>query len=196
MLLVQNDERVVKMKKSGLKEKTSVAGRTKAKAPASRAKKKVDNGRRLHVVEGGRQVTEPRHKRVSGQPAHQKHRIPPAIRRRRRLAACILVLLAAGLITYVLLGPILGYVRSNRNLSKTEAQLAEEKAQTQELQDKKDFESTDKYAEGKARESGYVKLGEIPIIVLDEQQPEQNSDQGNQATSSDSNSQAPPDQSP
>jgi cell division protein FtsB len=137
---------------------------------------KTDNVRRLHVVEGGRQGAEPR-RRVSGQPAPPKHNVPPAIRKRRRLAACILALLAAGLITYVLLGPILSVIQSHRNLSKAEAQLSEEQARSQALQDKKEFETTDQYAEGKARENGYVKPGEIPIIVLDVPDPGQNNDQ-------------------
>jgi cell division protein FtsB len=175
------------MKKRGLRKRTRDARAARAKT--SRSDIRTDDVRRLHVVEGGRQGTEPR-RRVSGQPAPPKHGVPLAIRRRRRLAVCILALLAAGLITYVLLGPILSVIQSHRNLSQAEAQLSEEQARSQALQDKKEFETTDQYVEGKARENGYVKPGEIPIIVLDVQNPEQSDDQANSQATDDSAAQS------
>lgn len=149
---------------------------------ALRANKKVDNVRRLQLVEGGRQGAEPR-RRVSRQPAPQSHAVPPEIRRRRRLVALVLALLAAGLITYVLIGPVLKVIDSNRNLARAEAQLADEQSRTQSLQDKKELETTDGYVEGKARENGYVKPGEIPIIVLDT--PSDETADGNSSTPDD-----------
>lgn len=89
----------------------------------------------------------------------------------------VLALLVAGLITYVLIGPVLKVIDSRRNLARAEAQLAGEQSRTQSLQDKKELETTDGYVEGKARENGYVKPGEIPIIVLDEPDSDQSADQ-------------------
>ncbi|OFW61460.1 MAG: hypothetical protein A2W01_09780 [Candidatus Solincola sediminis] len=170
---MQNLERVVKMKKSDSVRNARSARRAKAKAP--RANRKVDNVRRLQLVEGGRQGAKPR-RRVSSPPARQSHAVPPEIRRRRRLATLVLVLLAAGLIAYILTGPILKVMDTRRNRAKAEAQLAEEQSRTQALQDKKELETTEEYLEGKARENGYVKPGEIPIIVLDGEDSEESSD--------------------
>lgn len=151
------------MKRSESRKSTRANG----KRQGARIDRSVDNVRRLHLVEGGRQAAKSG-RRISGRPAPQKRAVPRAIRRRRRLAAIILMLLAAGLITYILLGSMMSYLQGRRDLSKAEAQLSQEKENTQALEDKKNVESSDEYVEGKARENGYVKPGEIPIIVLDQ----------------------------
>ena len=89
----------------------------------------------------------------------------------------ILALLAAGLITYLLLGPVTRTIESRRNLSRVQAELAEEKSRTEILEDRKSRSLTDEFVEQEARKMGYVKPGEIPIIVLDEKETEQASEQ-------------------
>lgn len=170
--------RVVKIKRD---TKKRPGGVRHARALTNRVDQEVDNVRRLQLVEGGRQGAKPR-QRVSDPPARQRHAVPRKVRRRRRLATLVLALLAAGLITYILLAPTLRFIESRRNLSRVKAQFAEEQSRTQALQDKKELEMKDEFVEGKARESGYVKLGEIPIIVLDvpqDQAPDTSQDSTN-----------------
>jgi cell division protein FtsB len=77
------------------------------------------------------------------------------------------VLLAAGLITWVLLGPIMRTMESRRELSRAQSELEKERARTQELQERKERALSDEFVEKEARKMGYVKPGEIPIIVLE-----------------------------
>lgn len=140
-----------------------------------RLERKVEYTRRLRVIEGGRGSGESRCG-DSDAPAREKRGVSKEIRRRRRLMVAVLALLAAGLITYLLLGPVMRTIESRRVLSRVEAELAEERARTQTLEDRKSRALTDDFVEEEARKIGYVKPGEIPIIVLDEEEEEQASD--------------------
>jgi hypothetical protein len=88
----------------------------------------------------------------------------------------VLAVLAAGLIVYILLGPVTRVIESRRNLSRVESQLAEEQSRTAALEERKVWDMTDTFVEWEARKMGYVKPGEIPIIVLDYQEEETASD--------------------
>ncbi len=123
-------------------------------------------GRGLRVIEGGRGK--------GGAPSAGKvnagtgRREPQArVKRRRRFALAVLLVLAAGLITYVLLGPVTRMIESRRNLARAEAQLAEEQSRTQALQGRMAWGMTERFVEQEARKIGFVKPGEIPIVVLD-----------------------------
>ena len=142
------------------------------RASPQRLEKDMDNVRRLHVIEGGRQGAGSR-RGDTRPPARVRRDISREVRRRRRLAAVFLALLAAGLITYLLLGPVTRTIESRRNLSKAQAELAEERSRTEILGERKNRALTDEFVEQEARKMGYVKPGEIPIIVLDEKQNEQ-----------------------
>jgi cell division protein FtsB len=78
--------------------------------------------------------------------------------------------MAAGLVTYILLGPVTRLLESGNDLAEAESQLAEERARTQDLEERKAWDLTDRFVEWEARRMGYVKPGEIPIIVLDEEE--------------------------
>ncbi|MDY6794422.1 MAG: septum formation initiator family protein [Actinomycetota bacterium] len=95
--------------------------------------------------------------------------VSPVVRRRRRVVAVFLVLAAAGLITYLMLGPVTRNIESSNNLDELEAELEEERARTSELESRESNALTDEYVEEEARKMGYVKPGEIPIIVLDDE---------------------------
>jgi hypothetical protein len=86
--------------------------------------------------------------------------------------AAVLVVVAVGLITYVLLGPVTRVIESRRNLAQAESTLAEERSRTLVLEERKAWDMTERFVEWEARKMGYVKLGEIPIIVLDHQEEE------------------------
>lgn len=126
----------------------------------------------LRVIEGGRGMALP----GCGEDARKqaRRRVPSGrVKRRRRMAAALLVLLAAGIIAYVLLGPVTRVIESRRNLSRLENQLAEEKSRTAYLEERKAWDLTENFVELEARKMGYVKPGEIPIIVLDYQEEEE-----------------------
>ncbi len=99
--------------------------------------------------------------------------VPGRVKRRRRIAGAVLAILAVGLIVYVLIGPVTRVIDSRRNLSRVEAQLAEERSRTAVLEERKSWGMTDTFVEWEAREMGYVKPGEIPIIVLDYHEQEE-----------------------
>ena len=61
-------------------------------------------------------------------------------------------------------------IESRRNLSQAEAELAEEQSRTLALEERKAWDMTDRFVELEAREMGYVKPGEIPIVVLDHEE--------------------------
>ena len=84
----------------------------------------------------------------------------------------VMALLAGGLVAYVLLGPVTRVIESRRNLSRAEAQLSEERSRTQLLEERRRRDLSEEYVEWEARKMGYVKPGEIPIIVLDEKEEE------------------------
>ncbi len=126
----------------------------------------------LRVIEGGR-----KHGRKSvdsrGTAPSKRCELPAKIKRRRRLVAAVLVVVALGIIAYILLGPLTRLIESRRNLSEAETQLAEEQSRTAVLEERKAWDLTEKFVEWEARKMGYVKPGEIPIIVLDYQQEDQ-----------------------
>ena len=120
--------------------------------------------RELRVIEGGRRGAE-------REPAPPRRPAPTRrVKIRRRVALAVLVLMAAGLITYVLLGPVTRLIDSRNNLARAEDQLAEEKSRTEALEERQAWDLTDRFVEWEARKMGYVKPGEIPIIVLDEEE--------------------------
>lgn len=110
-----------------------------------------------------------------GHAPSRRGEIPARTRRRRRILAVALSLLAVGLVVYILLGPVTRLVESRRNLSRAETQLAEERSRTAALEERKAWGMTDTFVELEARKMGFVKPGEIPIIVLDYRGEETNS---------------------
>lgn len=140
--------------------------RTASRTPSHRAKGRAQ---RLHVIEGGRASEQVA---ASGKEQARTRRceLPAKVKRRRRLAMAVLIVLAAGLVTYILLGPVTRVVESRRNLSQAEAELAEERSRTLALEERKAWDMTDRFVELEAREMGYVKPGEIPIVVLDHEE--------------------------
>lgn len=88
--------------------------------------------------------------------------------RRRRTTALIGLLPVLVLACVVLYRPVVRYLESSKELANAEARLAEERALTRELEERRDFASSDSYVEGEARRMGYVKPGEIPLVVLDD----------------------------
>jgi cell division protein FtsB len=169
-MMMENN--VVKRKKSNQLGRGYRGVKETGDSSTRRLEKSVDVTRRLHLVEDGRRevgtgvvVSRPR--------VRDKRGVKKEIRRRRRLAALFLALSAAGLITYLLLGPITRAVESRGNLSRAEAQLQEERSRTQALEERKSRALTEDFVEEEARKMGYVKPGEIPIIVLDEPEAEQ-----------------------
>ena len=89
-------------------------------------------------------------------------------RKKRRAAVLVAVLIALGLIAAVLYRPVTRVVESRRSLLRAEERLAEEKAKTRELEERLERDLSEEYVEGEARRMGYVKPGEIPLIVLDD----------------------------
>jgi len=106
----------------------------------------------------------------SRQPVKKRKIVSPHVRRRRRLAVLLFVLAAAGLVTYLLLGPILRNIESHRNLAEIENELEVERAKTMELEERMETAQSKEYVEDEARGMNYVKPGEIPIIVLDDEE--------------------------
>ena len=96
--------------------------------------------------------------------------VSPVVRRRRRLAVLLFVLVTAGVVTYLLLGPILRNIDSRRNLAELEDELEMEQARTRELQERMETAQSKEYVEDEARGMNYVKPGEIPIVVLDDEE--------------------------
>lgn len=106
----------------------------------------------------------------SRKPVKKRKIVSPRVRRRRRLAVLLFVLAAAGLVTYLLLGPILRNIDSRRNLAEIENELEMERAKTRELEERMETAQSKEYVEDEARGMNYVKPGEIPIIVLDDEE--------------------------
>ncbi|MDI6873077.1 MAG: septum formation initiator family protein [Actinomycetota bacterium] len=99
----------------------------------------------------------------SGARRERKDRSP-----RRRAVALVGLFLALALAAAVLYRPMARYLESRNELARSEAQLAEERALTRELEERRDRASSDEYVEGEARRMGYVKPGEVPLIILDD----------------------------
>ncbi|MBC7231065.1 MAG: septum formation initiator family protein [Actinobacteria bacterium] len=93
--------------------------------------------------------------------------ISPRARRRRRLLMAFLLLVCLGIVALFLRAPVTRLVESRRNLAATEARLAEEEEITRTLEERRARDLTDRYVEGEARRMGYVKPGEIPVVILD-----------------------------
>jgi cell division protein FtsB len=77
-------------------------------------------------------------------------------------------------VTYLLLGPILRNIDSRRNLAELEDELEMERARTRELQERMETAQSKEYVEDEARGMNYVKPGEIPIVVLDDEEASDN----------------------
>lgn len=88
------------------------------------------------------------------------------------MATAFLAAAALGLIALLLFAPAMRTIESRRNLSEAEAELAKEKATTAQLEGRKNRALTMEFIEREARRMGYVKPGEIPIIVIDEKPAE------------------------
>jgi cell division protein FtsB len=171
--LVKNNTRVSKYEKSikmSMKEMGSRrnAGRTSRQTPYRDER----DPRSLRVIQGGRTgsgSTADNRKAATA----RRGEIPAGVRRRRRrIATAVMVVLALGLVTYILLGPVTRMMESRRNLARAEAQLAEERSRTRVLEERKAWDMTERFVELEARKMGYVRPGEIPIIVLDHQEKE------------------------
>jgi cell division protein FtsB len=136
----------------------------------------------LRVIQGGRKDGR---KSVGsrGRAPSKRCELPAKIKRRRRIVAAVLFVLALGLIAYILLGPVTRLIESRRSLSHAETQLAEEQSRTAVLEERKAWDMTEKFVEWEARKMGYVKPGEIPIIVLDYQEEQPTSNETTEAPS-------------
>lgn len=122
----------------------------------------------LRVLEGGRRDQGDRAGRDS-RPHRKGGRTSPRVRRRRRLVAVLLTMVAMGLITFLLLGPILRTIESRQALDRAEEELEEERARTRTLEDRRNRALSEDFIEEEARKMNYVKPGEIPIIILDDE---------------------------
>ena len=141
------------------------------RAPGRAPHPDQEDYRGLRVIQGGRAESS-KGAGHSESAASRRCELPAKIKRRRRIVAAFLVVLALGLITYVLLGPVTRLIDSRRNLVRMETQLSEERSRTAVLEERQAWDMTEKFVEWEARKMGYVKPGEIPIIVLDYQEEE------------------------
>lgn len=107
-----------------------------------------------------------------------RRQVSPERRKKRRAAVLVAVLMALGLIAAVLYRPVTQALDSRRTLARAEDKLAEERARTQELEERKERDLGEDYVEGEARKMGYVKPGEIPLIVLDEKDGDEQNEKG------------------
>lgn len=144
-------------------------GRLSPAAPRAGRGGDVRGRHALRVVEGERRTTREKD-RGTHRPAGGRRNASPVVRRRRHLAVMLFVLAAAGLVTYLLLGPILRNVDSHRSLAELEGELEAERAKTAELEQRSERAQSNEYVEEEARGMNYVKPGEIPIIVLDDEE--------------------------
>ena len=135
----------------------------------SRRDVEASGGReRLRVVKGGLEGEgAPRAARGEGSARTRRLEEDPRVRRRRRLMTAFLLMACAVIVALFLRGPITRLVESRRNLAETEARLAEEEERTRSLEERRERDLTDRYVEMEARRMGYVKPGEIPIVILD-----------------------------
>lgn len=107
-----------------------------------------------------------------------RRQVSPERRKKRRAVVLVAVLIALGLIAAVLYRPVTQALDSRRALAQAEDKLAEERARTRELEERKERDLGEDYVEGEARRMGYVKPGEIPLIVLDEKDGEEQNAKG------------------
>lgn len=178
LLLIINNIIVDKKKKSDEMSKGKRVKRGRQGDRMRRQEGNIEERGRLLVIEGGRHASRPdggkRRAATGGKSATNRERAAsPRAKRRRRLARAFLAALAIGLIVFVLYGPVKRYVESRRALSGTEAELERERAETAELEARRERAKTEEFVEEEARDMGYVKPGEIPIIVIDEKNEEE-----------------------
>ncbi len=91
-----------------------------------------------------------------------------ALRFRRRVVAGLLVSLALLMIGMLAVKPLLQMASSNDEVERRAAQVEAERARTAGLEEEKLQADNAKTLEEEARKLGLVKPGEIPIVVLDE----------------------------
>lgn len=124
---------------------------------------------RLRVIEGGSSRYGPggTKRTVESRPDTSRRVGKESLRsrRRRRSITVFLLLLCLGIAAYVLSTPLLRYLDSRRELREAEEELREEEAATRFLEERKERAMSDGFLEEEARKMGYVKPGEIPIIV-------------------------------
>ncbi len=89
-------------------------------------------------------------------------------RRRRRRQVIFLVLVALIIVTLVLVNPVLRYIKSSEELREKEMELKREKEKTAQLEERKAQASDLDFLEREARRLGFVKPGEIPVKVVEE----------------------------
>lgn len=94
--------------------------------------------------------------------------VDPRTARRRRLVSFCALVMCLTLIALVLHGPISRMLQSRRELGQVEAKLSQEREYTRSLEERKDRALSEEYVEMEARRMGYVKPGEIPLVVLEE----------------------------
>ena len=168
--MMKKNKRVAKAEKSSKMSKglRGRAGRKKA-IPKAKTRKDIRSRQNPGAVAGGRRSAR---KKQDDCLQHSKKRkiISPQVSRRRRLALVLFMLAAAGLVTYLLLGPIMRNMESRRNLAEMEEELEAERAKTTELQERMEMAQSEEYIEDEARGMNYVKPGEIPIVVLDDEE--------------------------
>ncbi len=140
-------------------------GRPGRDAAPPRGRRSQEPGRPELRVVRGRQAGRAEDLRASGP---GRDRAGGRRRSPKRLALCLTALfLVLALASAVLYRPVSRYLESRRELSRTEAQLAEERARTRALEERRERALSEEYVEGEARRMGYVKPGEIPLVVLD-----------------------------
>ena len=85
-------------------------------------------------------------------------------RRRKALVVVSLFLLAVS-VFLALRGPLGRLAESERQLRELEGKLEQERAVTRSLEERLESARDPSYLERKARELGYVKPGEVPLVV-------------------------------
>lgn len=94
--------------------------------------------------------------------------VTPAARRRRKLAIA-LAFLALMVVALLLMEPVMRNLRASRELKAKEQELERERARTEALQERVKEASDPSFLEEAARKLGYVKPGEIPIFIAEEE---------------------------
>lgn len=85
------------------------------------------------------------------------------------MVALVALLVCMGLIAVILHGPLARMFRSRQELEGLERKLDQERETTRALEERKNLALSEEYVEWEARKMGYVKPGEIPLIVVDEE---------------------------
>jgi hypothetical protein len=109
---------------------------------------------------------------------------PETPRTRRRIAVAMLVLMALAIVGYILSGPLLRNFDASAEIKAKQVEFEKEQAKTEDLHNRKAQANDMKFLEEEARRIGYVLPGEIPVIVVEDAQPQ--STDGDPAQSTDS----------